>query len=115
MKMYFASANRNTPNTTVKKSSLRFLLTIMTLSLLSSPVMAQFAGGNTGGLDQTVSIFETLREYAFLIIPVICLISGGAAGLFYSLDVIRKETLYSWIGGTLFAGLISAGIVKLVF
>lgn len=70
---------------------------------------------NTGGLDSTISILETLREYAFLAIPVICLISGGVAGLCYSMDIIRKETLWAWLGGTIFAGLIAGAVVSLVF
>lgn len=69
----------------------------------------------SGGLQRSVTVMEQIREWAWLIIPIVCLLSGGVAGVLYSMDVIRKDTLYIWIGGTVFAGLIAAGVVELVF
>lgn len=67
------------------------------------------------GLTKTTSFFEKLRDWLWLIIPVACLIIGGLIGWAYSADLIRKDQLYTWIGGTIFAGLVSGAIVELVF
>lgn len=90
---------------------LMFVALALLIATLPEPGLAQISGG----LQRSVTTMEQLREYAWLIIPIICLISGGIAGVLYSLDVIRKDTLYTWIGGTVFAGLIAAGVVELVF
>lgn len=68
-----------------------------------------------GGLTKTTSTMEKLRDWLWLIIPVVCLIAGGVLGAAYSMDLIRKDTLYTWVGGVIFAGLVAGGIIELVF
>lgn len=70
---------------------------------------------NSGGLARTTSTMEQLRDWLWLIIPVVCLIAGGLLGAAYSMDLIRKDTLYMWTGGVIFAGLVAGGVIELVF
>lgn len=93
------------------RNALIACLALLLLVCLPQEALAQVSGG----LQRSVTILEQLKEWAWLIIPIVCLISGGVAGVLYSMDVIRKDTLYTWIGGTVFAGLIAAGVVELVF
>lgn len=69
----------------------------------------------SGGLTRTTSTMEKLRDWLWLIIPVVCLIAGGLLGAAYSMDLIRKDTLYMWTGGVIFAGLVAGGVIELVF
>ena len=69
----------------------------------------------SGGLARTTSTMEQLRDWLWLIIPVVCLIAGGLLGAAYSMDLIRKDTLYMWTGGVIFAGLVAGGVIELVF
>lgn len=69
----------------------------------------------SGGLTRTTSTLEKLRDWLWLIIPVVCLIAGGLLGAAYSMDLIRKDTLYMWTGGVIFAGLVAGGVIELVF
>lgn len=87
------------------------LLAIVAL-LLGLP---ELAVAQTGGLTRTTSTMEQLRDWLWLIIPVVCLIAGGILGALYSLDIIRKDTLYTWVGGVIFSGLVAGGIIELVF
>lgn len=100
---------------TVRISLLRIALLLLAVTclffLLPEPALAQVSGG----LQKSVTIMEQLKEYAWLIIPIVCLISGGIAGAAYGMDLIRKDTLWMWLGGTVFAGLIAGGVVELVF
>ncbi len=68
-----------------------------------------------GGLAKATSTMEKLRDWLWLIIPIVCLIAGGLLGAAYSMDLIRKDTLYMWTGGVIFTGLVAGGIIELVF
>lgn len=85
---------------------------LITLAVLLTPELAL---AQTGGLTKTTTTMEQLRDWLWLIIPVVCLIAGGILGALYSLDIIRKDTLYTWVGGVIFAGLVAGGIIELVF
>ena len=74
---------------------------------LPTPSMAQ--------LTKATSAVEKLKDWLWVLLPVICLIAGGICGLLYSFDVIRKETAYQWALGVTFAGAIASGIIELVF
>lgn len=80
--------------------------------LLSVP---ELSWAQTGGLDKTKTTFEKLRDWLWVIIPIICLCIGGVLGVLHSADIIRKDTLYQWIGGVIFAGVAAGGIIELVF
>lgn len=90
---------------------LALLILGLLLALLPELGFAQTAGG----LAKTTSTMEKLRDWLWLIIPVVCLIAGGLLGAAYSMDLIRKDTLYMWTGGVIFAGLVAGGIIELVF
>lgn len=87
------------------------LLIIGLLMLLPELGWAQ----TSGGLTKSQTTLEKLRDWLWLIIPVICLCIGGILGVAYSMDIIRKDTLYNWCIGVGFAGLIAGGIIELVF
>lgn len=83
-------------------------LALFALMLLHPDLaMAQFQKATTAA--------ETVREWLWLIIPVIALIIAGIFGLLYSAEVIRKETLIQWGGGVVFSGALAGGIIKLFF
>lgn len=77
------------------------------LVALPAPAFAQLA--------KATSITQKVKDWLWLVLPVVCLIAGGICGLLYSLDVIRKETAYQWILGVIFAGAIAGGIVEYAF
>lgn len=77
------------------------------LFTLPTPAFAQLA--------KATSAVTKLKDWLWVILPVICLIAGGICGLLYSFDVIRKETAYQWAAGVTFAGAIAGGIIELVF
>ncbi|PJI51610.1 hypothetical protein CTI14_56890 [Methylobacterium radiotolerans] len=58
-------------------------------------------------LEKATSATQALKDWLWLIIPVIGLISAGIIGILYSFDVIRKETAYQWAVGMVFAGAIA--------
>ncbi len=87
-------------------------LILLMLVLIAVPHLCLAA---SGGLDQSVSVFEQIRDWLWLIIPVVCLIIGGLLGAAYSADLIRKDTMYTWVVGVVFSGLVAGGIIKLVF
>lgn len=66
-------------------------------------------------LEKATQTTQALKDWLWVIIPVIGLISAGIIGILYSFDVIRKETAYQWAVGIVFAGAIAGGIIKLVF
>lgn len=66
-------------------------------------------------LEKATSTAQALKDWLWLIIPVIGLISAGFVGILYSFDVVRKETAYQWAVGMVFAGAIAGGIIKLLF
>ncbi|KAG0740546.1 hypothetical protein G6F31_016857 [Rhizopus arrhizus] len=80
---------------------------LFALFALPTPALAQLA--------KATSAVTKLKEWLWVILPVICLIAGGICGLLYSFDVIRKETAYQWAAGVTFAGAIAGGIIELVF
>lgn len=81
----------------------------LALLLLLQPelAMAQF--------EKATTTVQKIKDWLWLIIPVIGLISAGIIGILYSFDVIRKETAYQWAVGIVFSGAIAGGIIKLVF
>lgn len=66
-------------------------------------------------LAKVTSAADTLKEWLWLLIPVIALIIAGVLGLLYSMEVIRKDTLIQWGGGVVFSGALAGGIIKLFF
>ncbi|CUJ49802.1 TrbC/VirB2 family protein [Achromobacter kerstersii] len=80
---------------------------IFALFGLPTPALAQLAKATT--------VVTKLKDWLWIILPVICLIAGGICGLLYSFDVIRKETAYQWAAGVTFAGAIAGGIIELAF
>lgn len=82
-------------------------LLVFALFALPTPVFAQ--------LTKATSAVQKLKDWLWIILPVVCLIAGGICGLLYSFDVIRKETAYQWALGVTFAGAIAGGIIELVF
>jgi hypothetical protein len=80
---------------------------LLSLFGLPTPAIAQLAKATT--------VVTKVKEWLWVILPVICLIAGGICGLLYSFDVIRKETAYQWAAGVTFAGAIAGGIIELVF
>ena len=103
-----SSSDINTPSkgwrmlTTLAYASLAVLL-----MLQPELAMAQ--------LEKATSTVQALKDWLWLIIPVIGLISAGIVGILYSFDVVRKETAYQWATGMAFAGAIAGGIIKLLF
>ena len=81
----------------------------LALLLLLQPelAMAQF--------EKATTTVQKIKDWLWLIIPVIGLVSAGIIGILYSFDVIRKETAYQWAVGIVFSGAIAGGIIKLVF
>lgn len=94
-------------------------LTSRNLALLATAVFAvAFFALPTpafANLSKATGTIQKIKDWIWIIIPVICLILGGIIGVAYSADVIRKETAYNWIVGVVFAGAIAGGIVELVF
>lgn len=88
-----------------------YAIAVAFILLLPSISLAQVSGG----LQKSVTTTQQILDWAWLIIPLVCLLSGGVAGVCYSMDIIRKDTLYTWLGGTAFAGLIAGGMVELIF
>ncbi|MCD0501370.1 TrbC/VirB2 family protein [Achromobacter sp. MY14] len=82
--------------------------TLAVLLLLQPELaMAQF--------EKATTTVQKIKDWLWLIIPVIGLVSAGIIGILYSFDVIRKETAYQWAVGIVFSGAIAGGIIKLVF
>lgn len=93
-------------------SPIQCLLGLTVFSLLAaSPAYAQLGGG----LTQSVSLFQQIKAWLWLIIPICALIIGGLIGLAYSADMIRKETCIQWVTGVIISGVVAGGIVSLVF
>lgn len=93
-----------------KTSPTVFLLAYLALAvLLLQPdlAMAQF--------DKATKAAQSVKDWLWIIIPVLGLVAGGIIGLLYAFDVIRKETAYQWAVGIIFAGAIAGGVIKLVF
>ena len=96
-----------------QKNSRRMLAALayatLAVILLAQPeiAMAQF--------EKATTTVQKFKDWLWLIIPVIGLISAGFVGILYSFDVVRKETAYQWATGMIFAGAIAGGIIKLVF
>lgn len=86
-------------------SAIAFLA--VSLFALPAPALAQ--------LTKATSTVTKLKDWLWVILPVVCLIAGGIIGLLYSFDVIRKETAYQWVVGVVFAGAIAGGIIELAF
>ncbi|WLW63621.1 TrbC/VirB2 family protein [Achromobacter aegrifaciens] len=86
-----------------------FALAFVLIALVGmpTPALAQLAKATT--------VVTKVKEWLWIILPVICLIAGGICGLLYSFDVIRKETAYQWAAGVTFAGAIAGGIIELAF
>lgn len=82
---------------------------IACLLLLAAPgpAFAQLAKATTGASE--------LQSWLRVIVPVVCICAGLVIGLLYSNDLIRKDTLYQFLGGVAFAGAIGMGIVELFF
>lgn len=74
---------------------------------LPAPALAQLA--------KATSTTTKVKDWLWIILPVVCLIAGGIIGMLYSFDVIRKETAYQWVVGVVFAGAIAGGIIELAF
>ncbi|CAO3957946.1 hypothetical protein [Achromobacter mucicolens] len=66
-------------------------------------------------LEKGTNTAQAFKDWLWIIIPIVGLISAGFIGILYSFDVIRKETAYQWAVGMIFAGAIAGGIIKLVF
>lgn len=82
--------------------------TLAVLMLLQPELaMAQF--------EKATSAAQAFKDWLWIIIPVVGLISAGIIGILYSFDVIRKETAYQWAVGMIFAGAIAGAIIKLLF
>ena len=82
--------------------------TLAVLLLLQPELaMAQF--------EKATTTVQKIKDWLWLIIPVIGLVSAGIIGILYSFDVIRKETAYQWAVGIVFSGAIAGGIIKRVF
>lgn len=83
-------------------------IAVVALLLLQPELaMAQF--------ERATRTAQAVKDWIWLIIPVIGLISAGIIGVLYSFDVIRKETAYQWAVGMIFAGAIAGGIMGLLF
>lgn len=80
---------------------------VFALFALPAPAFAQLA--------KATSTSTKIKDWLWVILPVICLIAGGIIGLLYSFDVMRKEVAYQWVVGVVFAGAIAGGIVELAF
>ncbi|HCN73320.1 MAG TPA: hypothetical protein DIS96_17065 [Pusillimonas sp.] len=105
-------SNHNSPS--VQTIAIKTFLVLMLGALIL--ILPDLAWAQTsGGLARTTSTMEQLRDWLWLIIPVVCLIAGGLLGAAYSMDLIRKDTLYMWTGGVIFAGLVAGGVIELVF
>src|SRR5690606_10322600 len=74
----------------VQRSIFLLFSTVALCALMFLPSVSWAQVG--GGLQRSVTVVERLREWAWLIIPIVCLISGGIAGVLYSMDIIRKDT-----------------------
>lgn len=66
-------------------------------------------------LAKATSTTTKVKDWLWVILPVVCLIAGGIIGALYSFDIIRKETAYQWVLGVVFAGAIAGGIVEIAF
>lgn len=100
---------------TVSRAALIKLVWLVAMAVLLLALPELVNAQTAGGLTKTTSTIEKLRDWLWLIIPVVCLIAGGLLGAAYSMDLIRKDTLYMWTGGVIFAGLVAGGIIELVF
>ncbi|BEG77412.1 MULTISPECIES: TrbC/VirB2 family protein [Achromobacter] len=89
--------------------------TILLAALLATGLLIALPVPAFAQLTKATSAVTKLKDWLWVILPVICLIAGGICGLLYSFDVIRKETAYQWAAGVTFAGAIAGGIIELVF
>ncbi|KNE27080.1 TrbC/VirB2 family protein [Achromobacter spanius] len=106
-----AASNISPGDSQPKNCSTLVALAYATLALLlllqPELAMAQF--------EKATTTVQKVKDWLWLIIPVIGLVSAGIIGILYSFDVIRKETAYQWAVGIVFSGAIAGGIIKLVF
>ncbi|KRA01233.1 MULTISPECIES: TrbC/VirB2 family protein [Achromobacter] len=106
-----AASNISPGDSQPKSCSTLVALAYATLALLlllqPELAMAQF--------EKATTTVQKVKDWLWLIIPVIGLVSAGIIGILYSFDVIRKETAYQWAVGIVFSGAIAGGIIKLVF
>lgn len=84
-----------------------------TLFVLSMPDLAWAQA--SGGLAKATNSMTKIKDWIWLILPIACVIAGALVGAAYSLDMIRKDDLYKWVGGIIFAGAVAGGIIELVF
>lgn len=83
-------------------------LAIAALMLLQPELaLAQFQKGTTA--------LQKFYDWLWLIVPIGAAIIGIGIGLFYSADMIRKDTAIQWGLGVVFAGAIVGGFIKLLF
>lgn len=88
-----------------------FASVFVVVILFALPVLAHAEGG----LAKGTSTAQKIKDWVWIVLPIVCLMAGGICGLLYSLDVIRKETAYQWVLGVVFAGAIAGGIVEISF
>lgn len=88
--------------------SLFLYLALAALMLLHpDPAMASFEKGTNG--------LQGFKDWLWIIVPLAALCIAAVLGLFYSMDVIRKDTLIQWGTGVIFIGAIAGGVIKLFF
>lgn len=103
-----SSSHANTPSKGWRILSALAYATLAALLMLQPELaMAQ--------LEKGTNTAQAFKDWLWIIIPIVGLISAGIIGILYSFDVIRKETAYQWAVGIVFAGAIAGGIIKLVF
>jgi len=108
MSVAFSPSRINTPSKGWRMLAALAYATLAALLMLQPELaMAQ--------LEKATTVTQALKDWLWIIIPVIGLISAGIIGILYSFDVIRKETAYQWAVGMVFAGAIAGGIMKLLF
>lgn len=108
--MFIASKSpSNTTQSTAWRMCCALAYASLAVLLLLQPelAMAQF--------EKATKTAQAFKDWLWLIIPIVGLISAGIVGILYSFDVVRKETAYQWAVGMIFAGAISGAIIKLVF
>ncbi|WP_094843487.1 TrbC/VirB2 family protein [Bordetella genomosp. 11] len=91
------------------------LLLVLTAALAVAALLGAPSPAMAQGLEKATSDAQNINDWLWIIIPVICLSAGGIVGLLYSMDIIRKDTMYQWVGGVIFAGAVAGGIIKVVF
>lgn len=104
----------NTSPTTARTVS-RSPTAVVALLAVLALALPELSLAQVGGISKSTSVLEQLRDWLWLLIPIVCLITGGILGALYSMDIIRKDTFYTWVGGVVFAGVIAGGVIEVVF